>query len=155
ERMNHLIKMDAANRVMVVETGITNQAVQDIAKKSGFFWPPDPGSASTCTVGGNLACNAAGPHAVKYGATRDNTLALKVVTGEGELLETGSYTTKNACGYDFTRLLIGSEGTLGIIVEATLKLTPLPEAKTILLAHYNSMTAACLAVSQIMAQPIT
>lgn len=155
ERMNRLITMDPANRVMVVETGITNQAVQNIAKKSGFFWPPDPGSASTCTIGGNLACNAAGPHAIKYGATRDNTLGLKVITGEGELLQTGAYTTKSACGYDFTRLLIGSEGTLGIIAEATLKLTPLPEAKTTLRVSYDSMFAACSAVSQIMAQPIT
>jgi D-lactate dehydrogenase (quinone) len=155
ERMNRLIKMDALNRVMVVEAGMTNQAVQDLAGKEGFFWPPDPGSAATCTVGGNLACNAAGPHAVKYGASRDNTLGLKVITGEGELLQTGTYTTKGACGYDFTRLMIGSEGTLGIIVEATLKLTPLPEAKTTLLASYDSMTAACEAVSQIMAQPVT
>jgi len=154
ERMNRLLTMDAFNRVMVVEAGMTNQAVQDIAKESGFFWPPDPGSAATCTVGGNLACNAAGPHAIKYGATRDNTLGLKVVTGEGELLSTGTYTTKGACGYDFTRLMIGSEGTLGIIVEATLKLTPLPEAKTTFLASYDSMIAACEAVSQIMAQPV-
>lgn len=155
ERMNRLVIMDPANRVMVVEAGITNQAVQNIAKPSGFFWPPDPSSASICSVGGNLACNAAGPHAIKYGATRDNTLGLKVITGEGELLQTGTYTTKGACGYDFTRLLIGSEGTLGIIAEATLKLTPLPEAKTTLRASYDSMFAACSAVSQIMAQPIT
>lgn len=155
ERMNRLVSMDAFNRVMIVEAGITNQMVQNIANPSGFFWPPDPGSAATCTVGGNLACNAAGPHAVKYGATRDNTLGLKVITGEGELLRTGAYTTKAACGYDLTRLLIGSEGTLGIIVEATLKLTPLPEAKITLQASYDSMLAACQAVSQIMAQPVT
>lgn len=155
ERMNRLCKMDAANRVMVVEAGMTNEAVQSIAKKEGFFWPPDPGSAAVCTVGGNLACNAAGPHAVKYGATRDNTLGLKVVTGEGDLMQTGTYTTKGAVGYDLTHLFIGSEGTLGIIVEAILKLTPLPQAKTTLRAIYQSMTQAAIAVSQIMAQPIT
>lgn len=154
ERMNRLLKMDTANRVMVVEPGITNETVQNVAQKEGFFWPPDPGSAHTCTIGGNLACNAAGPRAIKYGTTRENTLALTVVTGEGEILKTGTYTTKGAVGYDFTRLLIGSEGTLGIIVEATLKLMPLPEAKTTLRIIYDSMTAAAQAVSQIMSQPV-
>jgi D-lactate dehydrogenase len=153
-RMNRLIRMDAANRVMVVEPGITNAMVQNIAQKEGFFWPPDPGSAANCTVGGNLACNAAGPHAIKYGATWDNTLGLTVVTGEGELLKTGTYTTKGAVGYDFTRLFIGSEGTLGIIVEATLKLTPLPEAKTTIRILYDSIMQAATAVSQIMTQPV-
>lgn len=154
ERMNRLLTMDSANRVMVVEPGITNETVQNIAQKEGFFWPPDPGSAHTCTIGGNLACNAAGPRAIKYGTTRENTLGLTVVTGEGEILKTGTYTTKGAVGYDFTRLMIGSEGTLGIIVEATLKLMPLPEAKTTIRVIYDSMTAAANAVSQIMAQPV-
>lgn len=154
EKMNRLISMDAANRVMVVESGITNETVQTIAKKEGFFWPPDPGSAAHCTIGGNLACNAAGPHAIKYGATWDNTLGLTVVTGEAEVLKTGTYTTKGAVGYDFTRLLIGSEGTLGIIAEATLKLTPLPEARTTVRILYDSMTQAARAVSQIMTQPV-
>lgn len=153
-RMNRLDSLDSSNRLMVVEPGITNQAVQTAAQKAGFFWAPDPSSASICTVGGNLACNAAGPHAIKYGATRENTLGLKFITGEGELLHTGSRTTKAACGYDLTRLLIGSEGTLGIIVEATLKLTPLPQAKITLRASYDSLTAAACAVAQIMAQPI-
>jgi D-lactate dehydrogenase (quinone) len=155
ERMNQLRIMDPENRVMVVEPGMTNQAVQEIAKSTGFFWPPDPGSAPSCTVGGNLACNAAGPRALKYGAARDNTLGLKVVTGEGDVLHTGAYTTKSAVGYDLTRLLIGSEGTLGIIAEATLKLTPLAEAKATLSVIYDSIVTAATAVAQIMAQPIT
>lgn len=155
ERMNQLKILDPANRVLVAESGMTNQTVQDIAGTAGFFWPPDPGSAATCTIGGNLACNAAGPHALKYGASRDNTLGLRVVTGEGTILQTGTYTTKGAVGYDLTRLFIGSEGTLGIIAEATLKLTPLPSARTTLCASYDSMTAAATAVASIMAQPMT
>lgn len=155
ERMNGLLVMDPDNRVMVVEAGMTNQTVQKIAEKEGFFWAPDPGSAPHCTVGGNLACNAGGPHAIKYGATRDNVLGLRMVTGEGKVLQTGTYTTKGAVGYDLTRLLIGSEGTLGIVVDATLKLIPLPEAKLTLCAYYDSMISAANAVSQIMAQPIT
>src|SRR5690606_20696550 len=120
-----------------------------------FFWPPDPTSNAVCTIGGNLACNAAGPRAVKYGTTRDNVLGLRAVTGTGESLRTGVLTTKGVVGYDLTRLLIGSEGTLAVITEATLKLTPLPEAKATLRAVYADMDAAAHAVTRIMAQPVT
>jgi D-lactate dehydrogenase len=154
ERMTRLIKMDPANRVMVVEPGITNQQVQDAAKEHGFFWSPDPTSAAFCTVGGNLAYNSAGPRTVKYGATRDNVLGLRAVTGEGREIRTGVYTTKGVVGYDLTRLLIGSEGTLAVITEATLKLTPLPEAKLTLQAVYRDIGSAAAAVSAIMAQPV-
>ncbi len=155
ERMDRIIKIDTDNRVMVVEPGVTNQAVQDAAAEFGFFWPPDPTSAAFCTIGGNLAFNAAGPRAVKYGTPRENTLGLRVVTGAGETLRTGVYTTKGVVGYDLTRLIIGSEGTLAIITEATLKLTPLPETKRMLQAVYKTMRDAAAAVSRIMAQPIT
>lgn len=155
ERMNRIINVDANNRVMVVEPGVTNQAIQDAAGEYGFFWPPDPTSAAFCTVGGNLAYNSAGPRAVKYGTPRENTLGLKAVTGAGESLRVGSYTTKSVVGYDLTRLLIGSEGTLAIITEATLKLTPLAESKRTLRAVYDSMQSAAEAVSAIMAQPAT
>lgn len=153
ERMNRVIHMDPANRVIVVETGITNQAVQNVAAAHGFFWPPDPTSAAYCTVGGNLAVNAAGPHAVKYGSTRENTLGLRAVTGAGEEIHAGVYTSKGAVGYDLTRLLIGSEGTLAVITEATLKLTPLPEARRLLQAVYAGVDHAARAISRIMAQP--
>jgi D-lactate dehydrogenase len=106
-------------------------------------------------VGGNLACNAAGPRAVKYGTPRENTLGLRVITAEGEQLKTGTYTTKGVVGYDLTRLLIGSEGTLAVITEATLKLTPLAETKRTLRALYRDMECAARAVSRIMAQPVT
>ncbi|CAK0772871.1 glycolate oxidase [Gammaproteobacteria bacterium] len=155
ERMARILTMDPANRVMVVEPGVTNQEVQEAAAVHGFFWPPDPTSAAFCTIGGNLACNSAGPHAVKYGTTRENTLGLRAVTGAGEIIRTGVYTTKGVVGYDLTRLLIGSEGTLAIVTEATLKLTPLPEARRILQAVYADMEAAAAAVARIMGQAVT
>ena len=155
ERMERILRIDTANRVLVTETGVTNAAVQEAAAKHGFFWPPDPTSAGYSTVGGNLACGAGGPHAVKYGTVRENVLGLRAVLGSGQELSAGVYTTKGAMGYDFTRLLIGSEGTLAVITEATLKLTPRPEAVRTLRAVYSDMTAAAAAVSRIMAQPVT
>ncbi len=153
ERMDRIIEMSPADRLVVVEAGITNQAVQNAAAEHGFFWPPDPTSAAFCTVGGNLAFNAAGPRAIKYGTPRENTLGLRAVTGAGQELRTGVRTTKGVVGLDLTRLLIGSEGTLAIITEATLKLTPLPQAKRSLRATYANVEAAARAVSAIMAQP--
>jgi D-lactate dehydrogenase len=155
ERMNNIIEVDPDNRLMRVEPGVTNAEIQQAAGEHGFFWPPDPTSAAVCTVGGNLAYNSAGPRAVKYGTPRDNTLGLKVVTGSGETLITGTRTSKGVVGYDLTRLVIGSEGTLAIITEATLKLTPLAEAKRTLQATYRDIDSAARAVSAIMAQPIT
>jgi D-lactate dehydrogenase len=120
----------------------------------GFFWPPDPTSSAVCTVGGNLAYNSAGPRAVKYGTPRENVLGLRAVTGTGEEIRTGVRTTKGVVGYDLTRLLIGSEGTLAVITEATLKLTPLAESKRTLQAVYADINSATEAVSRIMAQPV-
>jgi len=154
ERMDRIIEMDPDNRLMVVQPGVTNQAAQDAAARHGFFWPPDPTSAAFCTVGGNLAYNSAGPRAVKYGTPRENTLGLRAVTGDARMLRTGVYTTKGVVGYDLTRLIIGSEGTLAIITEATLKLTPLPEARRTLQAVYRDMGDAARAVAAIMAQPV-
>ena len=155
QRMNRILELDRNNRLMVVEPGVTNQAVQDAAAAEGFFWPPDPTSAAVCTVGGNLAYNSAGPRAVKYGTPRDNTLGLKAVTGTGTTIRTGTRTSKGVVGYDLTRLLIGSEGTLAIITEATLKLTPLQPARRMLRAEYRDMHAAAAAVASIMARPVT
>ncbi len=155
ERMNRIASVDAANRALIAEPGVTNQAVQDAAGAEGFFWPPDPTSAAYCTIGGNIALNAAGPRAVKYGATRENVLGLRAVTGAGEEIRTGVYTTKGAVGYDLTRLLIGSEGTLAVVTEAVLKLSPVPEAKRTLQATYSRVRDAAAAVARIMAQPVT
>jgi D-lactate dehydrogenase len=155
ERMDRILEIDPANRIARVEPGVTNGALQEALAEHGFFWPPDPSSAAACTIGGNLAYNSAGPRAVKYGTCRESTLGLRAVTGAGEEIRTGVMTTKGVVGYDLTRLLIGSEGTLAIITEATLKLTPLPEAKRTLQATYRDIHAAAAAVSAIMAQPVT
>lgn len=155
ERMNRIMNLDVANRTITVEPGITNQEVQKASAEHRFFWPPDPSSAAYCTIGGNLSFNSAGPRAVKYGTPRENTLSLRAVTGRGETIRTGVQTTKGVVGYDLTRLLIGSEGTLAIITEATLKLTPLAEAKTTFQAIYANVHAASEAISQLMAQPHT
>jgi len=155
ERMDRIIDIDPDNRVAVVEPGVTNQNLQDAVAEYGFFWPPDPTSAAYCTVGGNLAYNSAGPRAVKYGTPRENTLGLHAVTGSGGDITTGVYTTKGVVGYDLTRLIIGSEGTLAVITQATLKLTPLQETKRTMQAIYNTINDAARAVAQIMAQPVT
>jgi len=155
ERMRAVLTIDPANRVARISPGFTNQELQQAAARHGFFWPPDPTSAAVCTIGGNLAYNSAGPRAVKYGTPRENTLGLRAVTGTGEQLKTGVATTKGVVGYDLTRLLIGSEGTLAIITEATLKLTPLAEARRTLQAVYRDIHGAAAAVSRIMAQPVT
>ena len=155
ERLDRILRIDPDNRLAVVEPGVTNQNLQEALAQQGFFWPPDPTSAATCTLGGNLGCNAAGPRAVKYGTPRENTLGLKAVTGAGDLLRTGVQTTKGVVGYDLTRLLIGSEGTLAVITQATLKLTPLAEAKRTLRASFADIHGAAAAVSAIMAQPLT
>lgn len=153
ERMRRILAVDPANRAMVVEPGVLNQEIQAAAGRHGFFWPPDPSSGAYCTVGGNLATCAGGPHAVKYGVTRDHVLGLKAVTGKGDIIKTGCYTTKGVVGYDLTRLLIGSEGTLAVIVEATLKLTPLPAATGGLTTHYRDAASCAEAIAAIMGQP--
>ena len=155
ERMARVLDIRPGDRVAVVEPGLLNGDLQAALAPHGLFWPPDPTSAMYCSIGGNLACGAGGPRAVKYGATRDNVLALKAVTGTGELVSLGAATTKGASGYDLSRLLIGSEGTLALIVEATLRLTPVPARRRALRALYADVDAAAAAVARLMAQPVT
>jgi D-lactate dehydrogenase len=155
ERMNRILDVRPGDRCAVVEAGVLNGELQAALQPHGLFWPPDPTSAAFSTIGGNLACNAGGPRAVKYGASRDNVLALTAVTGTGDLIHCGSATTKGATGYDLQRLLVGSEGTLALIVEATLRLTPLPPQRRALRALYFDVAAAAQAVARLMAQPVT
>lgn len=154
ERMNRILAIRAGDRVAIVEPGVLNGDLQIALKPYGLFWPPDPTSAAFSSIGGNLACNAGGPRAVKYGASRDNVLAVTAITGTGDLVHCGAAVTKSSSGYDMSRLLIGSEGTLGLIVEASLKLSALPPQRQILRALYRDVESATQAVADIMAQPI-
>jgi D-lactate dehydrogenase len=155
ERMDKILEIDTANRMLDTQPGVLNQTIQDAIAELGFFWAPDPTSAAFCTVGGNIAVNSAGPRSLKYGSTRENVLHLKAVTGDGRTIQTGEYTTKGVVGYDLTRLIIGSEGTLAIVTEATLKLTPLPEAIQTMQFIYGSVDSAAEAVVSIMGSPVT
>ncbi|KAB7765461.1 FAD-binding oxidoreductase [Xanthomonas maliensis] len=154
-RMNRIVALRPQDRCAVVQPGVLNDDLQQALQPHGLFWPPDPSSATQCSVGGNLATNAGGPRAVKYGATRDNVLGLVAVTGSGDVIHCGGAYTKNSTGYDLTHLLVGSEGTLAIIVEATLKLSPRAIAQAGLRALYRDAASAAAAVSRIMAQPTT
>ena len=155
ERMNRILRISPGDRLIECEAGTLNGDVQAEAAKHGLFWAPDPTSAGYSTVGGNLACCAGGPRAVKYGTARDNVLGLRAVTGAGVELKTGCTTTKGVVGYDLTRLLVGSEGTLAVITEATLKLLPRPARIATLRACYADVESAAAAVARIMQQPQT
>jgi D-lactate dehydrogenase (quinone) len=155
ECMRRVLEFDPVNRLIVVEPGVVTDDVNRIARGAGLFYPPDPGSGAYCRIGGNLAMNAGGPRAVKYGVTRDFVLGLRAVTGSGQEIRTGCRTTKGVTGYDLTRLLIGSGGTLALITEATLKLLPAPEAVATLRLCFDSSRAATDAIARVMRQSVT
>ncbi|HQT30104.1 MAG TPA: FAD-linked oxidase C-terminal domain-containing protein [Thiobacillus sp.] len=154
ECMQRVLEFNPDDRLIVIEAGVVTDDINRITRAAGLFYPPDPGSSAYCRIGGNLAMNAAGPRAVKYGVTRDHVLGLRAVTGSGETIRTGCRTTKGVTGYDLTRLLIGSEGTLALITEATLKLLPAPESIATLRVCFASNRAALNAVGRIMQQPV-
>jgi len=154
ECMQRILEFDPADRLMRVETGVITAEIERLARSQGLFYPPDPGSAPYCRIGGNLAMNAAGPRALKYGVTRDYVLGLRAVGGDGRTLVSGCRTSKGVVGYDLTRLLVGSEGTLALITEATLRLLPAPAAVGTLRVCYDATAQACRAVQRVMAQPI-
>lgn len=147
DRMNAIESIDERNLQVVVQPGVITQVLQDAVAAAGLYYPPDPSSRGSCTIGGNIAENAGGPRAVKYGVTRDFVLNLEVVLPGGEVIWTGANTLKNATGYDLTRLVVGSEGTLGIITKAVLKLVPLPKETRLMLVPFASAERACEAVS--------
>ena len=153
ECMNRVLEVSPAERLAVVEAGVPTAEIDTRARQHGLFYAPDPGSARYSHIGGNLATGAAGPRAVKYGGTRDHVLGLRAVTGDGRTLVTGCRTTKGVVGYDLTRLLVGSEGTLALITEATLKLLPAPSTTGTLRACYAAAADACAAVARAMSQP--
>lgn len=152
-RMSRILAIRPEDRCAVVEPGVVNGDLQQALQPHGLFWPPDPSSFERCTVGGNLATNAGGPRAVKYGATRDNVLGLVAVTGAGGIIRCGGPWTKDATGYDLAHLIVGSEGTLALIVEATLRLVPSPARQATLRAFYRDAATAADAVSRLMRQP--
>ena len=150
ERMTKILEIDTENLVAVVEPGVVTWDLQQAVERLGLFYPPDPSSHRFSTIGGNIAECAGGPRAVKYGVTRDYVLGLEAVLPTGEIVTTGVRTAKGVVGYDLTKLLVGSEGTLGIVTKAVLKLLPLPEATKTMLATFPKMTDAAKAVSAII-----
>lgn len=149
-RFKHIYKIDKNNLVAHVEPGVLTGSFHKAVEKEGFFYPPDPASSDFCTLGGNIAECAGGPRAVKYGVTRDYVLGLEVVLPTGEIIHTGVQTAKGVVGYDLTRLLIGSEGTLGIITRLILRLLPLPQAVRTMTAVFDDIDIAAETVSKII-----
>ncbi len=149
EKMDRIVEVSRADMVCVVEPGVILEKLQHAVEGEGLFYPPDPNSQAICSIGGNLAHNAGGPRALKYGVTRDYVLGLQAVLPTGELIKTGHRSWKGVAGYDLTQLLVGSEGTLAVIVQATLKLIPLPRSVATLLAFFPDEDAAALAVQKI------
>ena len=143
ERMDRVLAFEPDDGVIVVEPGVITGRVMELAEEAGLFYPPDPNSWEMCTIGGNVAENAGGPRALKYGVTRDYVLGLEAVLAGGEVIRTGRRTVKGVAGYDLTSLLVGSEGTLAVITEITLRLVPLPrEVRTALCVFADAQAAA-------------
>jgi glycolate oxidase len=149
-RMNKIIKISIEDRLAVVQPGVVYATLEQTLAPHGFFFPPDPASGVVSTLGGNVACNAGGIKGAKYGTTKDYVLALEVVLADGRVLHTGSRCMKSVSGYDLTKLFVGSEGTLGVITEITLKINPKPPLSRTTMATFDDLEDAGRAVSQIM-----
>ena len=148
-RMNRILNIDLKNNQVVVEPGVITEVLQNAVEEKGLYYAVDPASKGTCTIGGNLAENSGGPRAVKYGVTKDWVLNLQVVLADGQVIETGANTLKNSTGYNLTALMVGSEGTLGVITRATLKLLPLPKFSALMFVPFRNVSDACRTVSEI------
>jgi glycolate oxidase len=149
--MRRIKEIDAESMLAVVEPGVITGEFQKKVEEAGMFYPPDPASLNYCTIGGNIAENAGGPHGVKYGVTKDYVLGLEVVLPSGEIARLGGRQIKNVTGYNLVQLFIGSEGTLGVITEAILRLLPKPPAKKTMLAIFDKLDDAATAVAGVMA----
>ncbi len=149
-RMNRIVEIDAAAMTATVEAGVRTGDLQAAVEAQGLFYPPDPASLAECTIGGNVACNAGGPRALKYGVTRQYVLGMTVVRADGTVLRLGGKLHKNASGYGLLHLFIGSEGTLGIVTEVTLRLVPRPLHRATLTALFPTLLAASEAVTAVL-----
>ncbi|MTD57674.1 FAD-binding oxidoreductase [Amycolatopsis pithecellobii] len=149
-KFDQVLEVDPGNRLAVVQPGVVNLDFRNAVEKHGLFYPPDPSSYDWCTIGGNLSTNAGGLCCVKYGVTTDAVLGLEVVLADGSLLKTGRRTVKGVAGYDLTKLFIGSEGTLGVITQATVALRPLPQAPGTLVAGFDHTDKAGEAVARVV-----
>lgn len=149
ERMNLILQIDERNLQVTTEPGVITEVLQNAMKEKKLFYPPDPSSKGSCFIGGNIAENSGGPKAVKYGVVKDYVLNLEVVLPTGEIIWTGANVLKNATGYNLTQLIVGSEGTLGIVTKIVLRLIPLPKYDLLMLVPFNSAEKACAAVSAI------
>lgn len=149
ERFNQIINIDERNLQVSVEPGVITEVLQNAVKEKGLFYPPDPSSKGSCFIGGNISHNSGGPKAVKYGVVKDYVLNLQVVLANGDIIWTGANVLKNSTGYNLTQLMIGSEGTLGIITKIVLKLIPLPKFDLLMLVPFASVEKASEAVSAI------
>ena len=149
--MNRIVEIDRENLVAVVQPGVVNAELKAAVAKEGFFYPPDPASYEFCTIGGNIGTNAGGLCCVKYGVTRDAVLGLEVVLADGRVIRTGGKNVKDVAGYALTHLFVGSQGTLGIVTEATLRLRPAPPPKQTMLAFFPTIVAAGQAVADMTA----
>ncbi|MFT4412298.1 glycolate oxidase subunit GlcD [Fredinandcohnia humi] len=154
KHMNKILEVDEENLTVTVQPGVITLDMTKAVEAKGLFYPPDPSSMKISTIGGNINENSGGLRGLKYGVTRDYVMALEVVLANGEIIKTGGKLAKDVAGYDLTRLFVGSEGTLGIITEATLKLIPMPETKKTILALYQDLEAAARSVSSIIANKI-
>lgn len=155
ERFDSILEIDERNLQATIEPGVITEVFQNAVQEKGLFYPPDPASKGSCFIGGNLAENSGGPKAVKYGVTKDYVLNLEVVLPTGEIIWTGANVLKNATGYNLTQLMIGSEGTLGIITKAVFRLIPYPKHNLLLLVPFYSAEEACEAVSAIFRAGVT
>lgn len=151
ERMNRILEINAKDFVAVVQPGVITEKLQIAVERKNLFYPPDPASRANNFIGGNIATNAGGPRCLKYGVTRDYVLGLEVVLADGRILRVGGRTHKNKTGFDLTRLFVGSEGLLGVVTEATLKLIPLPPFRATLAAGFGAMSNAVEALQAILA----
>ena len=153
-KMNKILEINRENMTARVQPGVIVGVLQNEVEKLGLFYPPDPSNLAVSTIGGSIAQNSAGARTFKYGSTKDYVIDMLVVTAQGELLRTGSNTIKNATGYNLGSLFIGSEGTLGIVVEATLKLIPKPQCSKVIMAYFDDLTDAANAVTSVIEQQI-